>query len=129
MGDYAAVAPMETFTASAFERHSNDLAGLRGARLVSAQEPEEGRRLAEAKIKSLTGGDPISAHFMRQDYFTFVPTFKLVIAGNHKPGLRSVDEAIRRRLHLIPFDLKIPAEERDHRLPEKLKAEWPGILA
>ena len=77
----------------------------------------------------LTGGDRISARFMRQDFFEFVPQFKLVIAGNHKPGLRSVDEAIRRRLHLIPFTVKIPPQERDTALPEKLKAEWGGILA
>lgn len=128
LGDYATVSPMETFTASTSDRHPTDLAGLRGARLVSAQETEEGRRWAEAKIKSLTGGDPISARFMRQDYFTFIPQFKLVIAGNHKPSLRAVDEAIRRRFHLIPFIVSIPAEERDPNLPEKLQAEWGGIL-
>jgi putative DNA primase/helicase len=66
---------------------------------------------------------------MRQDYFEFTPQFKLVIAGNHKPGLRSVDEAIRRRFNLIPFTVHIPPEERDENLTEKLKAEWPGILA
>jgi putative DNA primase/helicase len=66
---------------------------------------------------------------MRQDFFEFVPQFKLVIAGNHKPGLRSVDEAIRRRFHLIPFAVTIPPEERDKDLTEKLRAEWPGILA
>ena len=61
---------------------------LRGARMVTAQETEEGRRWAEARIKALTGGDPITARFMRQDFFTFTPAFKLLIAGNHKPGLR-----------------------------------------
>lgn len=129
MADYAAVAPMETFTATPAGRHPADLAMLRGARLVTAQETEEGRRWAEAKIKALTGGDPITARFMRQDFFTFVPAFKLFIAGNHKPGLRGVDEAIRRRLNLIPFLVTIPPNERDPDLPEKLKAEWPGILA
>ena len=129
MGDYATVAPMETFTASQSDRHPTDMAMLRGARLVAAQETEEGRRWAEAKIKSLTGGDPISARFMRQDFFTFMPQFKLFIAGNHKPGLRGVDEAMRRRLNLIPFVVTIPAGERDPDLPEKLKAEWAGIMA
>ena len=128
MGDYATVAPMETFTASQSDRHPTDMAMLRGARLVAAQETEEGRRWAESKIKSLTGGDPISARFMRQDFFTFMPQFKLFIAGNHKPGLRGVDEAMRRRLNLIPFVVTIPPADRDKRLPEKLKAEWPGIL-
>jgi putative DNA primase/helicase len=128
LGSYAAVAMMETFTATPGDRHPADLAMLRGARLVTAQETEEGRRWAESRIKALTGGDPITARFMRQDFFTYAPQFKLFIAGNHKPGLRNVDEAIRRRLHLIPFDVKIPAAERDPVLAEKLKAEWPGIL-
>ena len=128
MGDYCRIAPIETFTASMTERHPTDLAGLRGARLVTAVETEEGRRWAESKIKALTGGDKISARFMRQDFFEFTPQFKLLIAGNHKPGLRSVDEAIRRRFYLIPFTVTIPAEERDPGLLEKLKTEWPGIL-
>jgi putative DNA primase/helicase len=128
MGAYAVVAPMETFTASHSDRHPADLAMLRGARLVTAQETEEGRRWAESRIKALTGGDPITARFMRQDFFTFIPQFKLFVAGNHKPGLRGVDEAIRRRLHLVPFNVRIPADERDPDLAEKLKAEWHGIL-
>jgi putative DNA primase/helicase len=126
---YAAIAPMETFTASQTDRHPADLAMLRGARLVTAQETEEGRRWAESKIKALTGGDPITARFMRQDFFTFTPSFKLFIAGNHKPGLRGVDEAIRRRFHLVPFTVTVPLAARDPELAEKLKAEWPGILA
>lgn len=129
LGDYATVAPMETFTASHTDRHPTDLAMLRGARLVTAQETEEGRRWAESKVKALTGGDPITARFMRQDFFTFVPQFKLLVAGNHKPGLRNVDEAVRRRFHLVPFEVSIPREEQDPELPERLRAEWPGILA
>jgi len=128
LGDYHRTSAIETFTASSGDRHPTDLAGLRGARLVTAVETEEGRRWAESKIKSLTGGDKISARFMRQDFFEFTPMFKLIIAGNHRPGLRSVDEAIRRRFNLIPFTVTIPAPERDQRLAEKLAAEWPGIL-
>lgn len=128
LGDYHKTSAIETFTASGADRHPTDLAGLRGARLVTAVETEEGRRWAESKIKSLTGGDKISARFMRQDFFEFMPIFKLIIAGNHRPGLRSVDEAIRRRFHLIPFTVTIPESERDEQLGEKLKAEWPGIL-
>jgi len=120
---------METFAASNIDRHPTDLAMLLAARIVTAQETEEGRRWAEAKIKSITGGDPITARFMRQDNFTFLPQFKLVIAGNHQPGLRGVDEAIRRRIHLIPFGVTIPEAQRDLGLLDKLKAEWPGILA
>jgi putative DNA primase/helicase len=129
LGEYHRTAPIETFTASTQERHPTDLAGLRGARLVTAVETEEGRRWAESKIKALTGGDKIAARFMRQDYFEFTPQFKLLIAGNHKPGLRSVDEAIRRRFHLIPFCITIPPDERDETLSERLRAEWPGVLA
>jgi putative DNA primase/helicase len=128
LGDYAAVAPMETFTATPSERHPTDLAGLRGARLVTSQETEEGRRWAEAKIKALTGGDPITARFMRQDFFTYQPAFKLVIAGNYRPGLRGVDEAIRRRFHLVPFTVTIPGDRRDPDLTEKLRTERSGIL-
>ncbi len=129
LGDYATIAPMETFESSTSDRHPTDLAMLRGARLVTAQETEEGRRWAESRIKALTGGDPISARFMRRDFFTFVPQFKLVVAGNHKPGLRGVDEAMRRRLHMIPFTVTIPPAERDPALAEKLRDEWPAILA
>ena len=95
---------------------------------MTATETEEGQRWAESRIKALTGGDPISARFMRQDFFTFTPTFKLMICGNHRPSLRNVDEAIRRRLFLIPFDVTIPPDERDDTLPERLRAEWAGIL-
>src|SRR4029079_18211533 len=113
LSDYAAVAPMEAFIATQGERHPTDLAELRGARPVTSQETEEGRRWAESKIKALTGGDPITARFMRQDFFTYLPAFKLVIAGNHKPGLRGVDEAIRRRFHLVPFTVTIAEDQRD----------------
>ena len=66
---------------------------------------------------------------MRQDFFTFTPKFKLLIAGNHKPTLSTVDEAIRRRIHVVPFVVTIAPEKRDKNLGEKLKTEWPGILA
>jgi putative DNA primase/helicase len=128
LGDYAKVSSAETFTATTGERHPADLAMLRGARLVTVQETEEGRPWAEVRIKSLTGGDPITARHMRQDFFTFEPQFKLLIAGNHKPTLRTVDDAIRRRMHLIPFKVSIPAAERDVTLQGRLTAEWGGIL-
>jgi putative DNA primase/helicase len=128
MGTYAAVASMETFTASKTPQHPTDLAMLRGARLVTAQETEEGRQWAESKIKTLTGGDPVTARFMKKDFFTYQPQFKLLIAGNHKPGIRGVDEAIKARLNLIHFKVTIPPEERDRDLPDKLKTEWAAIL-
>lgn len=129
MGDYATTTPVETFMAARGERHPTELAALRGARLVVAPETESGRHWNESRIKQLTGGDRIAARFVRQDFFTFKPTFKICIVGNHKPSLRTVDEAIRRRLHLIPFNVTIPSVERDQKLAQKLKAEWPGILA
>jgi len=129
LGDYARTTPMETFTVAHGDRHPVDLAALRGARLVTATESQEGRRWDEAKIKLLTGGDKISALFMRQNFFEYTPQFKLMISGNHKPKIRSVDEAIRRRMNLIPFTVTIPEAERDQKLSAKLEEEWPGILA
>jgi putative DNA primase/helicase len=126
--DYAQTAAMETFTENRNDRHPTELAALRGARLVVASETEAGKRWAESRIKALTGGEPIRAHFMHCDEFEFIPAFKLMIQGNHKPALHSVDEAIRRRVHLIPFTVTIPPEERDRKLAEKLRAEWPQIL-
>lgn len=128
LGDYHRTAPIDTFTASNFDRHPTELAGLRGARLVTAAETKEGGRWDEERIKTLTGGDEISARFMRQDFFEFTPQFKLLISGNHKPKLRTVDEAIQARFQLTPFTVTIPKSERDLGLPDKLKAEWPGIL-
>ncbi|MDQ8050723.1 phage/plasmid primase, P4 family [Luteibacter sp.] len=128
IGDYAKSAPADMFTERKHEAHSTELARLMGARLVAAQETEEGKRWAEAKIKALTGGDPVTARFMRQDDFEFIPQFKLVMTGNHKPGLRNVDEAIKRRLHLIPFTVTIAPQDRDVGLAERLKAEAGGIL-
>jgi putative DNA primase/helicase len=129
MGDYAMVASPDTFTESGSNKHLTVLARLQGARLVVAQETEEGVPWAEARIKSVTGGDPITANFMRQDPFTFTPQFKLGISGNHKPGLKSVDEAIRARFNLVPFTITIPPSERDPGLSEKLWEEAPGILS
>jgi P4 family phage/plasmid primase-like protien len=128
LADYARVAPVDTFTETKGERHPTDMAMLQGARLVSAQETDAGRYWAEAKVKALTGGDKIAARFMRGDFFEYIPNFKLVIAGNHKPRLHNVDEAIRRRLHLVPFTVTIPEKDRDPELPEKLRQEWPAIL-
>ena len=126
LGDYARTAAMDTFTASKSDRHPTDLAMLKGARLVTASETEEGRSWAEGRIKRLTGGDRISARFMRQDFFEFQPQFKLVIIGNHKPVLKNVDEAARRRFNIIPFIQKPPSP--DKLLDQKLQGEYPAIL-
>lgn len=126
MGDYAKTASMETFTASKYDKHPTDIAGLMGARIVAASETEEGRSWSEVRITQLTGGDKIAARFMRQDFFEYTPQFKLTIIGNHQPALNSVNEAARRRFNMAPF-LNKPRNP-DPNLMEKLKEEWPHIL-
>jgi putative DNA primase/helicase len=123
---YAATSSMDTFTASKGDRHLTEIAKLCGARLVTASETEQGKAWAESRIKQLTGGDRISARFMRQDEFEFVPQLKLMIVGNHKPVLRNVDDAARRRFLIVPFERK--PETPDRELEQKLLAEAPGIL-
>jgi putative DNA primase/helicase len=127
LGDYARTAPTGMLMASKSDRHPTEVAGLRSIRMAIATEVEEGRAWDTARIKALTGGDSITARGMRQDYFDFPPKFKLVIAGNNKPAIVKVDEAIRRRFYILPFSVKIDAPDLDFR--EKLKKEWPGILA
>ncbi len=126
LAEYAKTAAMDTFTASKGDKHSTDMAMLCGARLVTASETEEDRAWAEARIKQMTGGDPITARFMRQDNFTFLPAFKLTVVGNHQPLLRNVDDAARRRFNIVPFTRR--PERPDPRLEETLKTEWPAIL-
>lgn len=126
-GDYAKTVASDVFTEARGDRHPTELANLAGARLVIASEISPGRRWDVERLKSLTGGDPISARYMRQDFFTFRPQFKLVIAANDIPSLGTVDPAIVRRFWLLPFTTK--PERPDLGLEEKLKAEWPAILA
>lgn len=126
LGDYACTAPMSTFIASKGDSHPTDQAMLVGARLVTASETEEGRAWAEAKIKNMTGGDPITARFMNKDFFTYQPQFKLIIVGNHLPQLQNVDEATRRRFNIIAFDYVPP--QPDPELELKLEAEHGRIL-
>ena len=126
LGEYAKIAPMETFTASFGDRHPTELAGLQGARLVCASETQEGRAWDEAKVKAITGGDMISARYMHQDFFQYQPTFKLIFLGNHKPEIKNLDDAMRRRFHLVPFTVK--PKTVDKMLSDRLKNEWPAIL-
>lgn len=126
LNDYAATAPMDTFASTKGDKHPTDLAGLMGARLVTASETQKGRSWDEQRLKALTGGDKIRARFMRQDFIEFQPMFKLLIIGNHEPQIDNVDDAMRRRIHLIPFTFKPPA--RDGKLGEKLEREYPQIL-
>ena len=129
LADYCRATPIETFTESKNDRHPTELARLRGARLVTATETEAGRHWAESRLKELTGGENIPARFMHKDFFEYLPAVQARhLSGNHKPRLRSVGLAMRRRVNLIPFAVTIPEAERDPQLVEKLKAEWPGIL-
>lgn len=126
LGDYCTVAPMDTFIESKGDRHPTDLAALRGARMVCASETEEGRQWSGQRINQLTGGDPISARFMRQDFFEYKPAFKLTVIGNNQPELRHVDDAHKRRFNMGPFLFKPERPDKD--LEEKLRAEAPAIL-
>lgn len=126
LGQYATASPIDTFTISAGDRHPTELARLRGMRMVSASETEHRKSWAETKIKQLTGGDEVAAHFMRQDFFTYRPAFKLVIIGNHLPGLENADDALRRRFNIVPFTFR-PVNP-DHQLEEKLTDELPEIM-
>ena len=129
VGEYARHAGAETFTASRGESHLTEIARLRGSRLVVTTEVESNKAWAEARIKMLTGGDTVAARFMHQDHFEFKPEFKLVFSGNSKPRVQSVNEAMRRRMNIIPFNVKIPDSDKDLQLGEKLKSEGGAILA
>lgn len=106
----------------------NDIARLKGVRYTTAMEVEEGRRLAEPLIKSMTGGDTISARFLFGEYFDFEPSHAIWISTNHKPRIRGTDHAIWRRLRMIPFTVQIPDEKQDKQLPAKLWEERSGLL-
>lgn len=127
-GDYARRAAAETFLDSHGQKHATGIAGLQGARLVVGSELPKGRSWDESVIKDLTGGDRMSARFMRGDFFDFDPHLTLMIAGNNMPSFSGVDEAIRARVVLVPFFVTIPPERRDKGLSDKLRAEAPAIL-
>jgi putative DNA primase/helicase len=130
LGSYAIESPFETFLSAqrAGNAPRNDLARLKGARLVRSAEAAEGARFDEAVIKSLTGGDTIVARYLFAEHFEFKPQFKLWLAANHRPVIRGTDYAIWRRVRLVPFEVTIAPEKRDGRLLQKLEQELPGIL-
>jgi putative DNA primase/helicase len=130
VGDYGCHTPIETLLVRQYDNAiPNDLARLVGKRIVTAAEANWNRQLDEAKLKTMTGGEPISARFMRQEYFQFAPEFKLFLAVNDFPRVRSTATAFWRRAVVIPFDVQVPEGEVDPNLSQKLKAEAPGILA
>ncbi|MGW6420365.1 phage/plasmid primase, P4 family [Streptomyces sp. NPDC055055] len=127
LGDYAATAP-NAFLMAGAQRHETEIARLHGLRLVIASEVNQEAKFDEAKVKELTGGDGLTARFMRQDHFTFEPTHKLFLMGNHQPRVTAGGKSFWRRLRLLPFT----------RTPEKViedldlllvAEEAPGILA
>lgn len=129
LGDYAANVQAKTLLARGQTNDiSSDIARLKGPRFVTCAEPNEGARLDEGLIKQLTGGDRVTARRLYADEMEFVPKFKIWMGTNHKPVIRGRDYGIWRRLRIIPFDVKIPAEKVDRRLKYKLRAEYPGIL-
>lgn len=129
LGDYGKQTNSDTFTSKQGDGGiNNDIARLHGSRFVSAVESEDGQKLSESLIKQLTGGEPITARFLRKEFFEFLPEFKIFFTTNHKPIVKGDDEGIWRRIRLIPFTHTIPREEVDKQLPEKLRAELPGIL-
>jgi putative DNA primase/helicase len=130
LGDYAHTAAPELLLQTGADRHPTDMAALRGKRLVLMSELSDGQTWNEARLNRLTGGDPITARFMRQDEFTFLPSHTLVMFGNHKPALRSTNEAARRRIQLVPFTQQIPKAEQIKDLDKRLaEAEGPAILS
>lgn len=129
LGDYALQTPTETLLA---KKHGNgipnDVARLKGARLVAAVEAEHGRHLAEALVKQLTGGDKITARYLYGEFFQFDPTFKIFLSVNHRPVIKGSDHGIWRRIRLIPFDVTFTPDKIDSALSSKLERELPGIL-
>lgn len=129
LGDYGRQTNSDTFIKKKNDNSiNNDIARLDGARFVSAVESEEGQQLSESLVKQITGGEKISARFLRQEFFEFEPEFKVFFTTNHKPIIKGSDEGIWRRIRLVPFTVTIPKEKIDKELPKKLEREMPGIL-
>lgn len=129
-GDYAANIQPETIMVKSSQSNAinSDIARLKGARLVTSVEPNEGVRLNEGLLKQLTGDDTVTARKLYSEEFEFKPEFKLWMATNHKPIIRGTDTGIWRRIHMIPFNVQIPEDKVDKNLTHKLKAEMAGIF-
>lgn len=126
--DYAMQAPPDLLVQKKGETHPTERADLFGMRLVIASETEGGAKMAESLVKQLTGGDRIRARRMRQDFWEFDPTHKLVLLTNHRLRIRGQDHGIWRRIRELPFTQVFEGSKVDRQLPDKLKAEAPGIL-
>ncbi|MEM4168373.1 MAG: phage/plasmid primase, P4 family [Candidatus Caldarchaeum sp.] len=130
LGDYADRTAPNLLVKSGVERHPTEIADLVGLRLAFSTEIDQGKHLAEALVKELTGGDRKKARFMRQDFFSFEQTFNLVLITNHKPVISGTDEGIWRRIQLIPWEVSIPPSERrpQDEVIAELAAEGSEIL-
>lgn len=127
LGDYARAVPADLLMRkTGGDQHPTERATLLGLRLAFASETEAGRQLAESTVKGLTGGDPISARFMRQDFFEFLPSHKLILSTNHRPQIKGSDAGIWRRVRLVPWETA--PSSPDTTLGEALTREGPGIL-
>jgi putative DNA primase/helicase len=129
LAEYGQQVRTETLMVKKYAGVSNDIACLRGSRFLSAVETESDGRLAEATVKQLTGGDTVRARFLFQEEFEFTPQFKIWLAANHKPQVKGTDNAIWRRIRLIPFNVTIPKEKQNPRLDIELREELSGLLA
>ena len=129
VGRHSAITPFSSFLVQRNAGNPrNDVAKLHGARLVKAAESGKEGALDETIIKEITGGDTISARFLYQEFFEFKPTFKLWLATNHRPSIRGTDDAIWRRIRLIPFTRQFSGRNRDPKLLETLRGELPESL-
>ena len=130
LGEYAKVTPYDTFLVRRQGSATNDLAALRGARLVVAAEPNEGVRLDEAAVKGFTGEDPITCRFHYEECRSSRPKRAAPsLSGNHRPRIRGTDHAMWRRVRLVPSAVAVAPDKRDNDLRRKLKDELPGVLA
>jgi phage/plasmid-associated DNA primase len=129
LGDYARNTDVETLLIKKYTGVGNDVAALKGARFVSAAEVEKGRRLAESKVKQLTGRDTVTARFLFGEPFDFKPEFKLWLSTNNKPVIQGTDDAIWDRIRLIPFTQRFDGAKADPKLPDKLRNELAGVFA
>ncbi len=128
LGEYSKSTSMQTFLVKQGDSASNDIARLFGARFASTVEADEGKKLSEALVKQITGGDKMIARFLHKEFFEFTPQFKIWMGTNHKPVIKGTDNGIWRRIRLIPFTVTIPKEEQDGDLKDKLMKELSGIL-
>ena len=129
LGDYGGATPVDTLLQRKYPSIPNDLAALKGLRMVTASEVDSGKTMAESLVKQLTGGDSVKARFLYAEFFEYVPTYKIFLATNNVPYMTASDSGIWRRAQIIPFSQRVPDESQDRQLINKLKKELPGILA